>query len=80
MSKKTENKKFKRFFEGILKQRNGYYKICLTCDGTGKILRYPYYSTIMPEMKLIPCEDCGGRGEIFVVPDDIKLIRESNIK
>lgn len=80
MSKKTEDKKFKKFLKEIFKLRSGHYKICLTCDGTGKVLRYPYYSTIMPEKKLIPCEDCGGRGEIFVVPNDVKLIREANIK
>jgi DnaJ-class molecular chaperone len=80
MLKQTKNKELKNFFEGLHKSIYGYYKPCDTCKGTGKVLRYPYYSTVMPEMTLITCEDCGGHGEFFIVPDNIRLIRKSNIK
>jgi DnaJ-class molecular chaperone len=56
----------------------GYQK-CKTCGGTGSLMRYPYYATIMPEKRLIPCEDCGGHGQIYVVPNNIKIAREGDL-
>ena len=80
MTKHKQDKGFKNFLEGIHKSIYGYYKTCETCKGTGKVLRYPHYSTVMPPMTLITCEDCGGHGKFFVVPNHIKLIRQSNVK
>jgi DnaJ-class molecular chaperone len=56
----------------------GYQK-CPTCGGTGSRLMYPYYATIMPEKTLIPCEDCHGRGEIYVVPNYVVIVREGDL-
>jgi DnaJ-class molecular chaperone len=80
MAKKNENKGFKNFLEGICKSIYGCYKTCDTCQGTGKVKRYPYYATVMPEMVEMTCEDCGGHGRFFVVPDRIRLIRKSDVK
>lgn len=80
MTKKTNNKGFKNFLEDIRKSIYGYYKTCDTCQGTGKVLRYPYYATIMPPMVEMTCEDCGGHGRFFVAPNNVKIIRESDAK
>ena len=51
---------------------------CKRCNGDGKTIGYPYYATIMPKEKELPCTDCGGTGEVFVVPNNLNIIRESN--
>lgn len=56
------------------------YQPCPHCNGKGSNLRYPYYSTIMPEQTNIPCEHCRGEGQLYVVPNDAVIIRENDFK
>jgi DnaJ-class molecular chaperone len=78
MKKEKQDKGFKNFLDDAMKSIHGYYKTCDTCNGSGQVLRYPHYSTVMPEKKLIPCEDCGGRGKVFVAPNNVRIVREPN--
>ena len=56
-----------------------YYIDCPRCDGKKTVMRYPHYSTVMPPMVEMPCEECGGTGRILVVPDNTRIARESDI-
>jgi DnaJ-class molecular chaperone len=80
MAKRKANKDFKNFLDGVTKSIHGYYKTCETCGGTGKVDRYPYYATMMPPIAEVPCEDCKGRGRIFVVPNGVVIVREADIR
>jgi DnaJ-class molecular chaperone len=74
---KTELKVGKKKF--ILPRDNYGYRDCPACNGKGSNLRYPYYATIMPEKREIPCETCGGTGTIFVVPNNASIVRKSKL-
>ena len=71
--------KNKNFFTNILGESKVGYQKCKKCGGTGTLMRYPYYATIMPEKTLIPCEDCHGHGQIYVVPNNIIIVREGDL-
>jgi excinuclease UvrABC ATPase subunit len=59
----------KQAFEG--------WQPCSCCQGTGRVMKYPYFSTQMPRLQAMPCEKCNGSGRVYVVPDNAVIEIES---
>lgn len=62
------------------KVRSGEWVECWLCSGKGHVMRYPFYSNVMPEKTQQPCEQCNGRGRFFVIPDGYYSITESEAR
>ena len=43
-------------------------KKCQRCQGKGKIMATPYYSSPMPKEKEYVCSICKGKGIILMIP------------
>ena len=54
------------------------YKKCTRCGGTGHVMLPPFYAKEMPEPTEYPCEECNGRGRVYVVPAGIAVVREKS--
>lgn len=62
----------------IMNNKKNGIQVCKNCGGDGFHMLPPYYATIMPKEEKTPCEDCKGRGRVFVVPNNIVAIREKD--
>ena len=63
-----------------LNQEKSGFKKCPSCNGKKGHMGPPFYANIMPKNVFIPCEDCHGTGEVFVVPNNCVVVRESNYR
>lgn len=61
-------------------ENNRYgYKPCTNCNGTGTVSRVPYYATVMPDPIHVSCPECYGKGKVFIVPRNTRIITENII-
>ena len=61
---------------GINIKRFGY-KPCKSCNGKGKIERYPYFAIKMPKKEKMDCKECHGSGQVYIVPNNSRILKEN---
>lgn len=47
----------------------GFWKDCPECDGEGTVERETYHRDMI-SAKDVPCENCGGCGEVLIEDDE----------